>query len=64
METIDTGIKLLAFMVRNTSVGADVLIEIFEKLPADEQQRVRDAFEAVASNEGNTDELDQRLTLI
>ena len=50
METIDTAIKLLAFMVRNTSVGADVLIEIFEKLPADEQDKVREAFEAVSED--------------
>ena len=38
-------------MVRNTSVGADVLIEIFEKLPADEQDKVREAFEAVSEDQ-------------
>jgi len=58
LENIDTGIKLLAFMVRNTTVGADVLIEIFEKLPADEQQNVRDAFSAIGENETDTNPLE------
>ena len=45
-------------MVRNTTVGADVLIEIFEKLPDDEQQNVRDAFSAISENETDTNPLE------
>ena len=58
METIDTGIKLLAFMVRNTTVGAGLLIENFEKLPADEQQKIRDAFSAISQGEAETNPLE------
>ena len=58
LENIDTGIKLLAFMVRNTTVGADVLIQIFEQLPAEEQQKVRDAFSAISQGEADTNPLE------
>ena len=45
-------------MVRNTTVGADVLIQIFEKLPAEEQQKVRDAFSAISQGEADTNPLE------
>ena len=44
---IDTGIKLLAFMVKNTTIGIEELMVLFENLSAVEQQNVREAFKSI-----------------
>ena len=44
---IDTGIKLLAFMVKNTTIGIEELMVLFENLSAEEQQNVREAFKSI-----------------
>lgn len=49
---IKTAINLLAYMVVNTQVSADILIKIFESLPLSEQVKVRQALNDVGGSFG------------